>query len=141
MKFNSATDLDQEVLYQRAYAEALQIYSRETTRGDRTPDAICAQAMYGQAAEVYLMQHRNFTDDVRPFKDVFNPNGEAVEVKVTEGNYYVPFVLNRCNEAARQSWRQYPAIVYIFIGNKSSLDYNLYGIYHWNGKIFIKETE
>ena len=141
MKFNAMRDLDVDLLKQRAYAEAAEIFSKPSTRDGRTIDKIREAVMYGQAAEVYLVQHHNFTDDARPFKDVFNPVGEAVEVKVTEGDYYVPFVLKRCNEAASQAWRKYASILYIFIGDKSSLDYNLYGIYHWNGNNFIKENE
>lgn len=141
MRFNAITDIDVELLKERSYAEAAEIFVKESTRGNRTIEDVRAATMYGHAAEVYLIQHHNFKDDPRPFKDLFNTIGKPVEVKVTEFIHYVPHVIRRCEEYAREKWRQYPAIVYIFIGNKSSLEYNLYGIYHWNGSNFIKEKE
>ena len=141
MKFNVINDLNKDLLKQRAYAEASEIFSKESTRHDRSIEEIRETVLYGQAAEVYLMQYHNFTDDSRPYKDVFNSDGIPVEVKVTEGEYYVPYVIQRCEVSAIEKWRQYPKIVYVFIGNKSSLEYNLHGVYNWNGTNFIKETE
>jgi len=95
--------------------------------------------MYGQAAEVYLIQYHGFSDDDRIYKDVLDPNGKDVEVKVTECEEYVPFVLSRCNKAAKDKWRQYPKKLYIFIGDRQTLDYHLYGTYSYNGTNFIKD--
>lgn len=141
MRFNAMTDIDQELLKERSHAEAYEIFSKESTRAGRTIEQISTVSKYGLAAEVYLMQHQNFKDDPRPYKDLFNTVGKPVEVKVTQSVYNVPSVLERCNKAASEKWRNYPAIVYIFIGNILSSEYNLHGIYHWNGSNFIKEKE
>jgi len=138
VKFNR-NDLNQELLHARTEEEAKHIFSKESTRQGRTYEQVYDTCLYGQSAEFYLIQFANFKDDPRPYKDVFTPVGKAAEIKVTEGHYYVPYVIKRCEDYAKEKWRQYPAIVYIFIGDKSSLDYNLYGVYHWNGKNFIKE--
>ena len=140
MKFN-AIDLDKHFLKRRAFMEAFEIWSKPARRYDRSIEQIRETVLYGQAAEVYLIYHHGFIDDPRPYKDLFNRNGVSVEVKVTEGAYYVPFVIKRCEAAALQKFRKYSEILYIFIGDKSSLEYNLYGIYNWNGTNFIKETE
>ena len=44
--------------------------------------------------------------------------------------------LKRCKEAKKQLWREYPDIIYLFIGNRKTLDYYLEGIYEWNGREF-----
>lgn len=138
MKFNVITDIDKDLLKERAWAEAAEIFARDSTRQGRTIQEIRETVMYGQAAEVYLIQHHGFKDDPEPFKDVFNPVGKPVEVKVTEGDYYVPYVIERCEKYAREKWRKYPAILYIFIGDRDTMNYHLHGIYHWNGRNFIK---
>jgi predicted HicB family RNase H-like nuclease len=97
--------------------------------------------MYGHAAELYLIDHESFSDDPREYKDVIDTKGNQVEVKVTEGKYYVPYVLQRCNDAAIETWRKYPEILYVFIGNKETYDYELDGIYLWNGKQFCLQNE
>ena len=138
MKFNIA-DIDHDLLKARAQAEARQIFLKESTRRNRSLEEIVATVMYGHAAEVYLIQYEGFTDDERPYKDVFDRNGKDVEVKVTECEEYVPFVLARCEEAAKDKWRKYPKKLYIFIGDRNTLDYHLYGTYSYNGTKFIKD--
>lgn len=130
MEFN-VKDLDQDMLKSRALKEAKRIFQKKSTRKNRTLEEIHITAMYGHAAEIYLLNN-GFTDDDREFKDVISPEGEPVEVKVTEGEYYVPYVLKRCNEAFFEPWRNYPKILYIFINDKKTFDYKLYGIYEWN---------
>ena len=140
MEFN-VKDLDQDIIKNRALKEAKSIFQKKSTRKNRTLEQIHATTMYGHAAEVYLLNN-GFTDDDREYKDVISPEGEPVEVKVTEGEYYIPYVLKRCNEAASESWKNYAKILYIFIGNKKTLDYKLNGIYEWNNnsKEFCLQT-
>lgn len=137
MQFN-VTELDSGLLKERSFEEASIIHSKASTARGRSLEEIAATTMYGHAAECYLLE-LGFDDDPRPYKDVIDPAGNPVEVKVTEGDYYVPYVLKRCNEAASQKWREYPEILYIFIGDKKTGDYHLEGIYNWNGTQFIKE--
>lgn len=138
MKF-IASDLDQQFLKNRAKKEAEGIYyggSPETIRG-RSLMQIFVTCLYGQAAEVYLLQFENFTDDERKFKDVFDTNGESVEVKVTAAEWKVRSVLKRAIRAKTvDTWRNFSDILYIFIGEENTKDasYELYGIYHWNNE-------
>ena len=141
MQFNAKNDLDPVKLYNRAEAEAKLIYSKPSTRRGRSLENIIETVMYGHAAELYLIDHEGFKDDTREYKDVVDPGGNDVEVKVTEGKYYVSHVLDRCNAAAMETWRKYPEKLYIFIGNKESCDYYLHGIYEWNGEKFCLQQE
>jgi diphthamide synthase subunit DPH2 len=138
MKFN-IKDIDHEFLKKRAYEEARLIFLKESTRRNRTLEDIAAATMYGHAPEVYLIQHQGYKDDVRPYKDVFDTSGKEVEIKVTEIEEYVPYVLERCNTASAEKFRKYAKKLYIFIGNKKTLDYHLYGMYSYNGTKFIKD--
>lgn len=129
--------IDHDILHNRAMLEAEQIFDKDSTRRGRSLQEIYEITKYGQAAEVYLMQYHNFVNDTRKYKDVIDPNNNSVEVKVTEGTYYVNYVLARCVKAKLEPFRNYPSIVYIFIGNKVSQEYYLHGIYVWNGKSFV----
>lgn len=137
MRFDAATDIDLEFLKARAKEEAKEIFSKESTRQGRSFFEVYVACLYGQAAEVYLLQHQNFKDDPEKYMDVKTPTGKKVDVKVTEGEYFVPYVIFRINEKAKKI-RNFAKIVYIFINNKKNTVYNLYGIYDWNGIEFIK---
>ena len=141
MKFNAKTDLDSQELYARAEAEAKSIYRKDSTRRGRSLKQIVETVLYGHAAELYLIKHHGFKEDSCEYKDVIDTNENLVEVKVTEGEYYVPYVLARCNEAVKETWRKYPKVLYVFIGNKKTCDYHLHGIYHYNGKEFCLQTQ
>lgn len=136
MKFN-ARDLNQDLYVRRAKEEASQIFAKDDTRKGRSFVTILQTTLYGHAPEVYLIDKCGFTDDERPYKDVIDTDGNYVEVKTTEGDYYVPYVLKRANEAKRQTWKKYPDILYIFVGNKQTADYELEGVYTWNGTRFV----
>lgn len=142
MKFN-AKELDIPFLKARARKEAdLILQSESKTRG-RTPIQVMIDCLYGQAAECYLIQHQGYTDDSDDYKDTKDKNGESTEVKVTGKESNVKYVLERCNEAMKENWRwrktARPKRLLIFIGNRTTLDYHLFGTYCYNGTEFIKE--
>ena len=139
MKFNAA-DLDPNVYLQRANKEAEEIYSKPSTRKNRTKAQILETVLYGHAAEVYLMQYHAFKDDERKYKDVFDKDGNSIEVKVTEGDYFVSYVLDRAIEAKQKKWMKFSDILYIFLGDKTTADYSLHGIYKWNGEKFVLQS-
>ena len=136
MEFNAA-DLDQDHYIRRAREEASQIYSKDSTRRSRQYVDILQTTLYGHAPEVYLIDKCGFTDDGRPYKDVIDTEGNPVEVKVTKGDYYVPYVLDRATKAKLETWRGFPDILYVFIGDKVTADYSLYGIYEWSENKFV----
>lgn len=139
MKF-SIRDIDHSALARRAKEEATQIFNKPSTRRNRSFNEIFSTSLYGHVAEQYLIEKENFTDDPRPYKDVINKNGEHVEVKVTEGDYYVPYVLKRANNAHAETFRNYPDILYIFIAKTFSDEYHLHGIYQWDDKKFVLQS-
>lgn len=139
MKFNINTDVNISALEMRVEREALEIYSKESTRRGRPLEEIKITSMYGLAAEVFLLQ-QGYVDDTRPYKDLFEPSGDSIEVKVTEGEYFVPYVLKRANAAAAEKWRDYPNRLYIFVGDRKTGDYSLEGIYNFDGVQFIKNV-
>lgn len=138
-KFN-ANELNQNYLLSRSHEEANEIFAKPSTRRGRSYEEILKTVLYGHVAEVFLIEKMGFTDDTRKYKDVINTAGKYVEVKVTEGDYYVPYVLERAVAAKKESWRKYPDLLYIFIGDKKTGDYSLHGIYEWNGKNFILQN-
>ena len=131
MKFNAKTDLDPRELLMRASTEAKLIYKKPSTRKGRTLQQITEACLRGHAAELYLIKYQNFSDDLREYKDLFDPSEESTEIKVTEGEYYVPYVLNRCNQAAAEKWRKYPKKLMIFIDDSKTNDYYLYNTYEY----------
>ena len=135
MKFN-LKQLDIYQIRERAWDEAVKIYSKPSTRRNREFPEILATCMYGQAAEVYLMT-QGFTDDTRPFRDVIHPDRVPIEVKVTRIESNIKYVLEDCKE--KRLWKDstHPDIVYVFINDKKSYEYRLHGIYKWNGSEFI----
>ena len=141
MKFNAKEDLDGKELYERAVAEAKLIHKKPSTARGRSLEEIIETVLYGHAAELYLIKYHGFSDDPHEYKDVIDLDNNPVEVKVTEGDYYVPHVLARCNDAAKETWRKYPEILYVFIGNKETYNYHLHGIYYWNGEEFCLQTQ
>jgi hypothetical protein len=136
IEFNAA-DLDTSVLLSRAKEESEQMFSKESTRRGRSLQKIIETALYGHAAELYLIEKCQFKDDPRKYKDLFDTEGNPVEVKVTEGDYYVPYVLDRATKAKSEEWRGFPDILYVFIGDKITADYSLYGIYKWSENKFV----
>lgn len=136
MKFN-VKDLDPVALKTRATEEAKKIFAKDSTRKGRSLAEIITTCIYGHAAEIYMMT-QGFTDNTEPYQDVIHPSGAWVEVKVTEGEYYIPSVVKRCVDKKNQSYTKHPDIVYIWINDKRSFEYILDGIYKWNGKTFTK---
>lgn len=136
MKFN-ATILDQERLKARAYTEAQLIFDKESTRRGRSLQEVRRDCLMGHAAELYLIDHCGFKDDPRPYKDVFDTEGAPAEIKTTRKVKDVHHILRRAKEYMLEDWRKYPKQVYIFLVNGYNGDYELHGIYNWNGKEFV----
>ena len=139
MKFN-ASIIDKDFLKDRAFKEAKEILKSEKKTRGRTELEVKMDCLYGHVAECYLIQYQNFKDDTRDYKDLFDRNGKAIDVKVTGHPGNIPFILEKANKYAKETWRQFPKKIYIFIGNRITLDYHLYGIYCYNGREFFKDN-
>ena len=138
MKFN-ANILDLDRLKQRAFAEAQLIFDKNTPGDNRSLSEVRLDCLVGHAAELYLIDHCGFKNDPTPYKDVFDTEDIPVEVKVTKKIKDVFHVLRRANARALELWRKHPKVLYIFIVNGYNGDYELHGIYNWNGKEFIND--
>jgi hypothetical protein len=127
--------LSRDKVYQRAYKESLAIYAKESTRKGRTLDQILTESMRGHYAEVWLMEN-GYMDDDRPYKDLFEPDGTPIEIKVTKCESYVRYVLDRCKDKFKMGINIAPKI-YIFLNEPESTLYEFHGIFYWNGMKFI----
>jgi hypothetical protein len=132
--FNASKDIDPALLKQRAKEEAIQIHSKESTRKGRTLPQIIEACMFGHASELWLLKN-GFTDDTRKYKDLFKDN-VSVEVKTVGYPLAAEYEIARCNDRKKETWRNFPDIVYMYVGDRKTLDYYLEGIYQWNGRRF-----
>lgn len=139
IKFDS-NDLNQAAWAQRARDEAALIHGTKSTRGKRSLEEIYQTTKYGHAAEQFLIEQCKFTDDTRLYKDVYDTVGDEVEVKVTEKESWVQLVVQRCNDAAKLSWREFPKKLIIFVAPRDKTVYTLHSYYEYNGKEFVKSS-
>ena len=135
-------DLDQEALDKKSKEEADGVWMDGVgpqVHG-RTYEKLLEDCRRGNAAEHYLIEKQGFKNDDRAFKDVFDPSGASVEVKVTTSTWTADkYTIPACNEArsTKDNWRNFSDIVYLFINPKESEDYSLYKILTWDGHKFI----
>jgi hypothetical protein len=138
MRSFSLKDIDLIELLAKAKAESQLIFDKESTRKGRTIDDITVTNMYGLAAEQFLIEKCNFTDNPLPYQDVISPEGIDVEVKVTKVFNYIPNVLYRLKEKRKKYPSLYqPDWVIIYINDKKTRDYVFAGTYKWNGKTYV----
>lgn len=134
------SELDQEALDKKAKEEADGVWmdgNGPQVHG-RTYKKLLEDCKRGDAAEHYLIEKQGFTNDDRPFKDVFDPSGASVEVKVTTSTWTADkFTIPACNKARKLTYRNFSDIVYLFINPKESDDYSLYKILTWDGHKFL----
>ena len=138
MRTFSLKDINLIELLAKAKAESQLIFDKESTRKGRTLDDITVTSMYGLAAEQFLIEKCNFTDNPLPYQDVISPEGIDVEVKVTKVFNYIPDVLRRLKEKRKKYPSLYqPDWVIIYINDKKTRDYVFAGTYKWNGKTYV----
>ena len=138
MRTFSLKDINLIELLAKAKAESQLIFDKESTRKGRTLDDITVNSMYGLAAEQFLIEKCNFTDNPLPYQDVISPEGIDVEVKVTKVFNYIPDVLRRLKEKRKKYPSLYqPDWVFIYTNNKKTRDYTFAGTYKWNGNTYV----
>ena len=143
--FNSYKDLDQNFWITRAKAEAKDIFNSEGPRKGRPLKTIEETTLYGHAPECLLIKEYGFTDDTRKFKDLFDKDGNSVEIKTRANKEAVNKCLTDCmdikNERSKfppydKNWRKFPDTIYMFIGNFKTGDYYFENLYTWDGHKF-----
>ena len=138
-KFN-INDLDQEALEAKAIEEADGVWwdGKGSQVKGRSYEQLLADCKRGNAAERYLIEKQGFTNDPRPFKDVFDPSNVSVEVKVTTSDWVAEkYTIPKCNADRRMAWRKFSDIVYLFINPKDTEEYYLHKILTWDGYKFL----
>ena len=138
-RFN-INDLDQEALETKAKEEADGVWcdGKGPQVKGRTYEKLLADCKRGNAAERYLIEKQGFTNDPRPFKDVFDPNDVSIEVKVTTSDWVADkYTIPKCNADRKMAWLKFSDIVYLFINPKDTEDYYLHKILTWDGHKFL----
>ena len=121
MRTFSLKDINLIELLAKAKVESQLIFDKESTRKGRTLNDITVTNMYGLAAEQFLIEKCNFTDNPLPYQDVISPEGIDVEVKVTKVFNYIPDVLRRLKEKRKKYPSLYFGLVYQLFITQCSL--------------------
>tara|TARA_B100000902_G_scaffold56990_1_gene63848 strand:- start:556 stop:984 length:429 start_codon:yes stop_codon:yes gene_type:complete len=120
-------------LHDRATNEAKKIATNTSFKmSGRTYEDLIRQCRRGHAAEIYLIDILGWEDDEREYKDVIDPDGYEVEVKVTGDKGNIPIMLERFKDIKEnQQWMNWPDHLIIFINPEDSNEYSYHGRYEW----------
>ena len=120
-------------LHDRATEEAKKIATNTSFKmSGRTYEDLIRQCRRGHAAEIYLIDVLGWDDDEREYKDVIDPDGLPVEIKVTGHKGNIPSMLERFTDIKEnQQWMDWPDHLIIFINPEDSNEYSYYGRYEW----------
>jgi len=120
-------------LHDRALNEAKKIANNTSFKmSGRTFEDLIKQTRRGHAAEIYLIDILGWKDDERDYKDVIDPDGLPVEVKVTGKASNIPIMLERFTEIKqKQAWMDWPDHLIIFINAEDSIHYSYHCRYEW----------
>jgi len=135
-------------LKERAAAECDAIWkSSYDNKQGRTRDDLMIDCLKGHAAELHLLSC-GYKDNPKKYMDVFDLEGDTVDVKAMMNiNYeYTRVSIKNTLERARKkklssltsSTYEFANKVYIYLIETDIAEYNLQGIYCWNGEEFIK---
>mgnify|MGYP001411642015 FL=1 len=133
--FNCYKDLDQNFWINRAQKEADLIFSKPGPRRGRPINEVFDTVKFGHASECWLISEYGFTDDTRDYKDLIY-NDVPIEVKTVRAKRNVSWMLKKCNEEKMKPYRKFADIVYMFIGNEETGEYQFENLYKWNGYRF-----
>lgn len=123
-------------LHDRATTEAKKIATNTSFKmSGRTYEDLIHQTRRGHAAELYLIEVLGWDDDKREYKDVIDPDGLPVEIKVTGKKENIPIMLQRFTDIKlNQEWMNWPDHLMIFINPEDSNEYSFYNRYEWKNK-------
>ena len=120
-------------LHDRATNEAKKIATNTSFKmSGRTYEDLIRQTRRGHAAEIYLIDVLGYKDDEREYKDVIDPAGNFVEVKVTNSERNIPFMIERfANIKLTEEWKDWPDHLIIFINPIDSSEYTYNSRWQW----------
>jgi hypothetical protein len=148
IKTFNASSIDPVALKKRAAEECDAIWkSSYDNKQGRTKDDLMIDCLKGHAAELHLLSC-GFKDNPKKYMDVFDFEGDTVDVKVimnVNSTYTSTSIKNTLERARKKklssltsSTYEFANKVYIYLIETDIAEYNLQGIYCWNGKEFIK---
>jgi len=153
MRNFNLTEIDYDAWHSRSIEEANLTRtnksfkeSKQFTNGmwiKRTYDHLVWQTKRGQAAEQFLMTHCGYSDDDGKCRDVRNPLGESVEVKVIGDMNYLESNLIKWGELVKLAWTGWPTILEVWHSPSKTQgvynpEYKYVGRYHWNTTVGSK---
>lgn len=126
-------EIDPITLHERAASEAKKIATNTSFKmSGRTYEDLITQCRKGHAAELYLIDILGWKDDIREYKDVIDPDGYPVEIKVTGRPENIPTMLKRFTDIKKnQTWMGWPDSLIIFINPIDTNKYEFYNRYEW----------
>jgi len=126
----SIADLDLDKLEKHTLQEY--VLFLDNPKEKRSEEQIKNDTFNGLAAEHYMMDTYDYTNDNRKYKDLFAPCGISVEIKTAASE---EGLLNQINSLTkRKSWADISDYVISFLRNGN--DYVCYALWEWNGKSY-----
>ena len=126
-------DIDPIKLHVRAISEAKKISNNISFKSDmRSFKELLRDTRRGHAAELYLIDVLGYKDDEREYKDVIDPEGNPVEVKVTNSIANIPKMIERFTQIKLfEAWKDWPNHLIIFINEHNSSEYTYNSRWEW----------
>jgi hypothetical protein len=127
-------DIDQQTWDKRSREECDKIKTNKSfILSGRSEEDLLFRSRQGQAAEVFLMEHCGYDDDIRDYHDVRDPEGNYVEVKVVGSEKYLVDNLEKwAYDKSSNWWKNWPNILMVWENNGYDPDYKYLGKYYWN---------
>ena len=104
----------------------------------RSENQIYFDTYNGLAAEHYMIEEYGYTNDDRPYKDLFAPCGTSVEVKSAAHLETLQRQLESLKE--RKGWG-YDVADYVISFLRDDKSYTCHSLWQWNGKDYIEVNE
>lgn len=144
----NASSIDPIKLKERASIECNAIWqSSFDNKQGRSKSNLMIDCLKGHAAELHLLSC-GYKDNPKKYMDVFDLEGDTIDVKAMMNlNYaYTTASIKNTLERARKkklssltsSTYEFANKIYIYLIETDIAEYNLQGIYCWDGKQFIK---
>ena len=128
----SITDLDIDKLEKHTLEEYVLFLGKS---GDtRSEEQIYNDTFNGLAAEHYMMDTYDYTNDDRKYKDLFSPCGTSVEIKTAASEEGLQNQVNSLKERKNypKEWK-FDNSDYVISFLRNGNDYVCHALWEWNG--------
>ena len=132
------SDIDLDVLEKHVAEEYVKFL--DNPNDSRPQKQIYFDTYNGLAAEHYMVEEYGYTNDDRPYKDVFSPCGISVEVKSAASEETLQGQIASLKE--RKSWGpKYDISDYVICFLRDNKSYTCHSLWQWNGNDYIEVNE